>query len=166
MDEIPHNDLWLQAHRDMDLDSASRAYADALQSVLEKRLYRMDPEEHRRYAEVECTRIVETLRVLCDTYREYLQTKIDGPLVEMYWVVVRFGIKDWAVMRLRSAAIRYIVASRILHADWNELYGFEQTAFCGQTTEKLGQSASYSSLLWSQRKRPFSPSSELKSSTK
>ena len=60
-----------------------------------------------------------------------------APLVEMYWAVVRFGIKDWAVKRLRSAAIQYIVASRIVHADWIELYGFELTMFLRADEEKV-----------------------------
>lgn len=130
----------------MDLDSPARAATDALQSVLKKRLFRLNHEEHRIYIEIECARIVETLRVVRDTYREYLRTKIDGPLVEMYWVVVRFGVRDWAVMRLREAALEYILASQITKSDWTELYRHD-TLMLLRSDEDKAKAASQSPLL-------------------
>ncbi len=78
-----------------------------------------------RYIELECARIVETLRFVRDEYRVYLEAQGCFPLVEMYWVVLRYGVKDWAVMLLRSAVITYIVESHISTDHWNALFKFE-----------------------------------------
>jgi hypothetical protein len=59
-----------------------------------------------------------------DKYRAYLENKGCGPLMEMYWVVFRYGVKDWAVMILRSAAFSYIGDSRISTEHWNSLFDF------------------------------------------
>jgi hypothetical protein len=40
----------------------------------------------------------------------------------MYWVVLRYGVKDWAVMLLRSVAFEYIGLCRIKAEIWNELF--------------------------------------------
>jgi hypothetical protein len=45
-------------------------------------------------------------------------------MAEMYWVVVRYGVKDWAIMVLRSAGIEYVAASRVTTAQWKELFDF------------------------------------------
>ena len=124
--EIPHRVLWMRAQQVLDLESPSRAMMDSLQSVLTLRLHRMDPVDHRRYIEIECGRIVEALRALRDVYRDYLGPKVDASLVEMNWVIVRFGIKDWAVMRLRESASRFVVACRIQKVAWDEVYGISR----------------------------------------
>jgi len=42
----------------------------------------------------------------------------------MYWVVVRYGVKDWEIMALRSAAIEYIVASQVDPKTWKAPFDF------------------------------------------
>jgi hypothetical protein len=124
-DEIPHSELWEQAHAAMSCGPPERAREDSLRSVLRRRLSRMDATDHARYIELECAHLVETLRFLRDTYRAFLEPRTSGPLVEMYWVILRYGVKDWAVMVLRTAAIRYVSECRLNSADWDSLFGFE-----------------------------------------
>jgi len=83
-----------------------------------------DPGDHGRYIELEAARIVETLRHLRDEYRSYFEERGCHPIPEMYWVVVRHGVKDWAIMALRSAAIEYIAASQVSPEDWKALFDF------------------------------------------
>jgi hypothetical protein len=40
----------------------------------------------------------------------------------MYWVVVCFGVKDWAIMVLCAAVFGYIAACRVKTAQWQELF--------------------------------------------
>jgi hypothetical protein len=75
-----------------------------------------------RYIELESARVVETLRFLRDQYRAYFEQQGCSPLAEMYWVVVRFGVKDWAIMVLRGAVFNYIAACRVKTAQWQELF--------------------------------------------
>jgi hypothetical protein len=97
----------------MSLGSPSRAAEDSLRFILKRRLPRKSPADHMRYIELEAARIVETLRHLRDEYRKHLEDQGCSPLAEMYWVVARYGVKDWAVMVLRSAALDYVAASMI-----------------------------------------------------
>jgi hypothetical protein len=123
-DDIPHNELREHALASMS-GSTERAAADSARGVLRRRLHRLETADHMRYIELECARIVETLRFIRDTYRKYLQPKIRGPLAEMYWVVLRLGVKDWAVMLVRSAAVAYIDACWLKAKDWKALFGVE-----------------------------------------
>jgi hypothetical protein len=40
----------------------------------------------------------------------------------MYWVVLRYGVKDWAVMLLRNVAFEYIGRCNLKTEIWNELF--------------------------------------------
>jgi len=108
----------------MALGSPVRAQQDSVASVLRRRLPRLDTPEHLRYIEIECARMVETLRSVRDTYRAYLGARGCTPLAEMYWVVFRYGVKDWAIMVLRRAVFDYIAESRIDTAQWEALFSF------------------------------------------
>lgn len=123
-DEIPHNELWARAQGAMSSGSRSRATEDSLKHVLKRRLHRLDPADHLRYVELECARIVETLRTVRDEYRSYLEDRGCAPLAEMYWVVLRYGIKDWAVMLLRTAAFEYIRHCKLKTELWDGLFKF------------------------------------------
>lgn len=92
--------------------------------ILKRRLPLKDRADHMRYIELESARIVETLRCLRDEYRKYLEKQGCTPLAEMYWVVVRYGVKDWAIMVLRSAAFDYVVASKVSTDQWKGLFDF------------------------------------------
>jgi len=108
----------------MSLGSTSRSAEDSLRFILKRRLPRMDPEDHVRYIELVSSRIVETLRSVRDEYRKHLEAQGCTPLAEMYWVVIRYGVKDWAIMTLRSAAFDYVAASMVSTAQWKELFDF------------------------------------------
>jgi hypothetical protein len=123
-DEIPHNELWARALEAMSFGSCSRATEDSLKHVLKRRLHRLDPADHLRYVELECARIVETLRMVRDEYRSYLKDRGCAPLAEMYWVVLRYGVKDWAVMLLRTAAFEYIRHCKLQAELWDGLFKF------------------------------------------
>jgi hypothetical protein len=111
----------------MTLGSHERARESALHHVLRRRLSTMDPKTHTRYLEVECCRIVEFLRRLRDEYRRYFEGRNAKPVAEMYWVVVRFGVKDWAVVALREAALEYMRNSRIDMEAFQSVYGSPQS---------------------------------------
>jgi hypothetical protein len=108
----------------MSFGSRTRSGEDAVRHVLKRRLPRLDPADHTRYVELECTRTVELLRAVRDEYRRYLEDRGAKPLAEMYWVVFRFGVIDWAVMILRAAALEYIDNSRINTEHWEALFEF------------------------------------------
>ncbi|MEP6756774.1 MAG: hypothetical protein ABJA67_14815 [Chthonomonadales bacterium] len=123
-DEVPHQEILLEAQRAMVLRSPARAADDSRRYLLKRRLPRNDPADHMRYIEMESARIVETLRQLRDQYRSYFEERGCNPIAEMYWVVIRHGVKDWAIMALRSAAVEYIAASQVDSAMWKSLFDF------------------------------------------
>jgi hypothetical protein len=144
-DQIPHEQLWLQIEVALQLGSPARAAEDSLRSVLMRRLPRRHPADHLKYVELECSRIVETLRVVRDAYRAYLQPKVKGPLAEMYWVVTRFAVKDRAIVRLREAATKYIHESHIAEGQWRALFGFtasHRSFYFDEISEKQEKDAS------------------------
>jgi hypothetical protein len=121
-DEILHREIYARALENMSLGSRTRASEDSLKHVLKRRLYRLDPADHLRYVELECARIVETLRMVRDEYRVYLEERGCAPLAEMYWVVLRCGVMDWAVILLRSAAFKYIGHCHLKTEIWDRLF--------------------------------------------
>lgn len=123
-DALPHQELWKAALESMSFGSRARAGEDARLHVLRRRLPRLDPADHMNYIEIVCAQTVELLRAVRDEYRRYLEDRGAKPLVEMYWVVVRYGVKDWAVMALRDAVLEYIGHCRIKTKHWNALFKF------------------------------------------
>jgi hypothetical protein len=107
----------------MELGSRERASQDSLKHVLKRRLPDLDRDDHRRYIEIECHRIVETLRSIRDVYRLYLEEKGCKPIAEMYWVVFRFGILQYAVRLLREIAFEYVFSTKVPFEEWEVLYG-------------------------------------------
>lgn len=124
-EDIPHHALRDQALSYMGAGLPDRAGADAIRSVLKRRLSRLLPADHTRYIELECGRIVETLRHLRDVYREYVEKEARGAVAERYWAILRFGLKDWAVMLTRTAAVTYIDSCSLRASAWNALFGFD-----------------------------------------
>ena len=122
-DALPHQKLWIAALDAMSLGSRERAAESSRLHVLRRRLPRLDPADHMDYVALVGARIVERLRAVRDQYREHLRARGAEPLVEMYAVVVRLGVKDWAVMALREAILDYVVDSQIKTKEWNPLYG-------------------------------------------
>jgi hypothetical protein len=108
----------------MAFGSPARAAEDSLKYVLKRRLPKLDPTDHQRYVELECHRIVETLRVVRDVYRSYLEKEGCKPIAEMYWVVFRFAVIQYAIKALRAAASDYITSSRVGPTEWQSLYGY------------------------------------------
>ena len=90
--DIPHDELYQSAVNSLVRGSRERANEDALRHVLKRRLPELDRSDHGRYVEIECCKLVETLRAIRDEYRRYLEQQGCKPIAEMYWVVFRFGI--------------------------------------------------------------------------
>jgi hypothetical protein len=107
----------------MGLGSRERANEDALKYVLRRHLPELDRDDHRRYIEIECHKIVETLRAIRDEYRRHLEEAGCEPIADMYWVVFRFGIVQYAVRLLREIASKYIVCTSVPFEEWEILYG-------------------------------------------
>jgi hypothetical protein len=120
---VPHQDLWRVAQNTMTVGSRERSQESSLRYVLKRRLPKLDTRDHERYIELECCRIVELLRALRDQYRRYFEDRGATPLMEMQWLVCRFGVKEWAIMVLREAVFGYINNSSIDEGIVNVLYG-------------------------------------------
>jgi hypothetical protein len=123
-DELPHQELRYAAKASMAFGSRARASEDAKLHVLTQRLWKLDAADHMKYIEIINARTVEVLRAVRDEYRGYLQQKGAKPIAEMQWVVVRYGVMDWAVMALREAIFEYIGHCRINTECWEGLFGF------------------------------------------
>lgn len=121
--EISHEQLYQRARNALAQGSRERAKQDALRHVLIRRLPELDPGDHRQYVEIECCKIVETLRAIRDEYRRYLEEEGCKPIAEMYWVVFRFGIVQYAVRLLREIAFEYVFRSKVPFEEWKILYG-------------------------------------------
>src|SRR5215471_14139418 len=121
--DIPHQALYQSAVNALVLGSKERAKEDALRHLLKRRLPELDRNDHRRYVEIECCRIVETLRAIRDEYRHYLEQERCRPIAEMYWVVFRFGIVQFAVRLLRETASEYVISAKVPFPEWEILYG-------------------------------------------
>jgi hypothetical protein len=121
-DELPHKELRYAAKASMAFGSRARASEDAKLHVLTQRLWKLDAVDHMKYIEIINARTVEVLRAIRDEYRGYLQKKGAKPIAEMQWVVVRYGVMDWAVMALREAIFEYIGHCRISTEHWEALF--------------------------------------------
>lgn len=122
--DLPHKMLWDRVLDGVGAGSSARASEDSLKYVLRRRLPSLEPGDHFRYVEVECRRLVETLRVTRDVYRVYLQKEGCKPVAEMYWVVFRFAVIPCAVKLLREAASAYVIDSKVAESEWQTLYGY------------------------------------------
>jgi hypothetical protein len=120
---LPHQELYRRAIDSMAPGSRERAKEDALRHGLKRRLREMKQVDHGKYVEIECCRIVESLRAIRDQYRNYLEDKGCKPISEMYWVVFRFGIMKYAVRLLREIASEYVICSEVPFEEWEILYG-------------------------------------------
>ncbi len=123
-DELPHDALWKKVLCAMELGSRARSSEDALRYILKRRLPTLDSADHLRYVELECQRIVELLRVVRDQYRTYLKNLGCKPIAQMYWVVFRFAVIQYALRVLRTAASDYVTNSQIHSEDWHLLFGY------------------------------------------
>jgi hypothetical protein len=121
--ELPHQELYQRALNAMALGSRERAGEDSLKNVLKHRLPDLDYDDHRRYIEIECCKIVEMLRVVRDEYRRYLEKEGCKPIAEVYWVVYRFGVIRYAVRLLREVASEYVDNTKVPFVQWEILYG-------------------------------------------
>jgi hypothetical protein len=121
--DLPHQELYQRALNAMALGSRERANEDALKHVLKRRLPELDRDDHRRYIEIGCHKIVETLRAIRDEYRRYLEEEGCKPIAEMYWVVFRFGIVQYAVRLLREIGSEYVICTNVPFEKWEILYG-------------------------------------------
>jgi len=122
-DALPHQELYQRAITSIGLGSRERANQDSLKYLLKRRLSELDPGDHRRYVEIGCQRIVETLRKVRDEYRGYLEKEGCKPIAEMYWVVFRFGVIRYAVRLLREVASEYVNHTEVPYTEWEILYG-------------------------------------------
>lgn len=121
--DIPHYDLYRRAIDALTLGSRERAKEDALRHALRRRLFELNRADHRRYVEIESGRILEALRAIRDEYRRYLEEQGCKPIAEMYWVVFKFGILQYAVKLLRDIASEYVIGSKVPFEEWEILYG-------------------------------------------
>ena len=120
--------LWDRVLDASGLGSSERASEDSVRYVLKRRLPTLDPGDHLRYVELDCRRLVKTLRLTRDVYRACLENEGCKPVAEMHWIVFRFAVMPYSVKLLREAASAYIIYSRVAELDWQAMYGYSPAA--------------------------------------
>ena len=122
-DSLPHEVLGGRAEESLRLGSRDRSAQDAAFYVAKRRLHARAGNANLTYSDIECARLVERLRAVRDVYREHLERLGCRPIDQMYWVVFRFGVMDWALRFLRSSVQTYLTSAAVPRREWEELYG-------------------------------------------
>lgn len=126
---LPHQEIWRKVQTAIDCGSRDHASQDAARSILRRRLPEMCREDHRRYTELEASRIVEILRVCRAEYQAEIDRQRCEPLTHVYWQAFRFGTMGYALGGLRDAVSDYLLHSRIKSSDWKLLFGIPDDYF-------------------------------------
>jgi hypothetical protein len=72
-DEFPHKEIRLKIYARLGQNAVGRSEEDSLRHILRRRLSLLDPEDHRRFIELEARNLVEHLRCTRDVYREFVE---------------------------------------------------------------------------------------------
>lgn len=133
--EIPHARIGAQIRAMQMRNAIARSTDDSLRHILRRRLRELDTEDHRRFIELEGAGIVEHLRYTQDAYRNYVDKHDCRPVLEAYWVVLRFAVFPTAIEILRGKVIDYLKLSHVPGRELLLLYGVQ--APTGQQTTTL-----------------------------
>src|SRR5437879_10655981 len=85
--EFPHNEIRLKIHVRLAHNDMKRSEEDSLRHILRRQLKSLDPEDHKRFTELEARGLVEHLRCTRDVYQEFVESKGCCPVLEAHWVV-------------------------------------------------------------------------------
>jgi hypothetical protein len=122
-DEFPHDEIRLKIYARLSQNAVGRSAEDSLRHILRRRLSALDPEDHRRFVELEARDLVEHLRCTRDAYREFIEKHNCRPVLEAQWVVLRLAVFPTAIARLREQVVNYAKLTRIPGRDLSILFG-------------------------------------------
>jgi hypothetical protein len=101
-DDFPHKEIRLKIYARLSQNAVGRSEQDSLRHILRRRLSSLDPEDHRRFIELEARNLVEHLRCTRDTYREFVEKHNCRPVLEAQWVILRLAAFPTAIALLQS----------------------------------------------------------------
>lgn len=136
-DEFPHDEIRLKIYARLSQNAVGRSAEDSLCHILRRRLSALNPEDHRRFIELEAQNLVEHLRCTRDVYREFVEKHNCRPVLETQWVVLRLAVSPTAIALLREQVINYAKLTRIPGRDLSILFGI-LTRTCYQDVEGGG----------------------------
>jgi hypothetical protein len=121
--KFPHEEIRADIYSRLNLNAVERSADDSAQHILRRRLYLLDPEEHRRFIQLESRHIVEHVRCTRDAYRAFTNGQRCNPAAEAYWVILRFAVLPTAIACLQRSVFDYVKLTRIWAADLSLLFG-------------------------------------------
>jgi len=121
--KFPHDEIRADIYSRLNLNAVERSPDDSAQHILRRRLYLLDPGEHRRFIQLESRHIVEHVRCTRDAYRAFTNGQRCHPAAEAYWVILRFAVLPTAIACLRRSALDYLKLTRIWAANLSLLFG-------------------------------------------
>ena len=123
-EDLPHEQLWQKAQGAMLYGSFARSKEDAVRHVLRPRLQTGNPDHHRQYIELECTRLVEQLRRVRDVYRDHLSEFGHTLTLRAASVIFQLAVEQKAHLVLQEIMVHYLMDSRIEMDSWRMLFAF------------------------------------------
>lgn len=169
-DEFPHKEIRLKIYARLGQNAVGRSEEDSLRHILRRRLSSLNPEDHRRFIELEARNLVEHLRCTRDVYREFVEKHNCRPVLEAQWVVLRLAVFPTAIALLQEQVVNYAKLTRIPGRDLSILFGIltrtcyqdgggrmklvkapdidDDTAATDSELESLGKLVNEDSLLW------------------
>ena len=136
-DEFPHDEIRLKIYTRLSQNAVGRSAEDSLRHILRRRLSTLDPEDHRRFVELEARNLVEHLRCTRDVYREFVEKHNSRPVLEAQWVILRLAVFPTAIALLREQVVNYAKLTRIPGRDLSILFGI-LTRTCYQDIDGVG----------------------------
>ena len=122
-DAFPHDEIRLKIYARLSQNAAGRSADASLHHILRRRLSALDPEDHRRFVELEARNLVEHLRCTRDVYREFVEKHNCRPVLEAQWVVLRLAVFPTAIAVLRAQVVNYARLTQIPGRDLSILFG-------------------------------------------
>src|ERR1035437_604837 len=129
--DIPHGEIAAAIRTRLAENAVGRSGDDSARHILRRRLKLLDAEEHRRFIELESSDLVALLRCTRDVYRDFVEKHNCRPVLEAYWVVLRFAVFPTAIAALRGKLIDYLKLVKIPGRDLSLLFGVPTDSFDG-----------------------------------
>ncbi len=127
--DAEHQDLWQQAQNAMQYGSYVRSKEDAVRQVLQSQLPNGRYDDHRRYVELECIRIVEQLRLVRDVYQRSLTEDGEKPTLYVAYMIHQHAVERRAVPFLQEVMVDYLMKTQVDLDLWRMLFGLDAWSY-------------------------------------
>ena len=94
-----------------------------MRHLLRRALASLDCESHRQCVALEAQDIVEHLRCTRDAYRDFVNRQKCQPVLEAYWVILRYAVFPTAIEILRDKVVDYLTQTQVPARDLALLFG-------------------------------------------